>query len=157
MRRQHERVRELIEPSVVALGYELVGVEYLPRGTGGLLRVYIDSPEGVNVDDCERVSRQVSGVLDVEDPISGPYNLEVSSPGLDRPLFKAEDFARFAGQRIKVRLDVPVDGRRNVTGVLQGLSEGCVIVDEDGARRELPEDAIGRAHLIPDYDFGGRQ
>ena len=153
MQRQHERLRALLEPAVTALGYELVGVEYFPQGSGSMVRVYIDSPDGITVDDCERVSHQVSGVLDVEDPVRGGYTLEVSSPGVDRPLYTPEDFSRFAGERVRVRLDVPVQGRRNITGILKGFSDGNVVVLEDGEERRLPLDAIGKAKLAPELDF----
>ena len=156
MRNEAERLRRLLEPSVVGLGYELVGVELQGQGVRSLLRLYIDRPEGVTLEDCERVSRQVSGVLDVEDPIRGAYTLEVSSPGLERPLFTPAHFDRFAGERVKVKLDVPVEGRRSVTGVLRAMREGCVVVLEDGVERVLPLDAIRRAHLAPDPAFGKR-
>lgn len=156
MRNEAERLRRLLEPSVVGLGYELVGVELQGRGSRSLLRLYIDRSDGVTLDDCERVSRQVSGVLDVEDPIRGAYTLEVSSPGLERPLFTPAHFDRFAGERVKVKLDVPVEGRRSVTGVLRAMREGCVVVLEDGVERVLPLDAIRRAHLAPDPAFGKR-
>ncbi len=156
MRRRHERLTLLIEPCVTVLGYELVGLEYAPGGDGGLLRVYIDSPAGITVDDCERVSHQVSGVLDVEDPIRGSYTLEVSSPGLDRPLFTPEHFERFAGETVRVRLDAPVQGRRKITGVLQGFSDGNVVVIEDGEEWRLPLEAISRARLVPELGLRRR-
>ncbi len=157
MRRRHERLQTLIEPCVTALGYELVGLEFVPRGGGGLLRVYIDSPEGITVEDCERVSHQISGVLDVEDPIRGAYTLEVSSPGIDRPLFTPEHFERFAGERVSVRLDVPIQGRRKITGVLQGLSDGEVVVLENGEEWRLPMAAISKAQLVPEIDLRRRR
>jgi ribosome maturation factor RimP len=156
MRNEAERLRRLLEPSVVGLGCELVGIELQGQGLRSLLRLYIDRPEGVTLDDCERVSHQVSGLLDVEDPIRGAYTLEVSSPGLERPLFTPAHFERFVGERIKVKLDVPVEGRRSVTGVLRGMREGCVVVLEDGVEKVLPLDAIRRAHLAPEPVFGKR-
>ena len=117
-RQAPDNMQRPIESAVQGLGYELVGVEYLPQGRRSLLRVYIDTPGGVTVDDCERVSHQVSGVLDVEDPIRGQYVLEVSSPGLDRPLFTAEHFQRFAGSRVRLRTSPPLDGRRNFSGLI---------------------------------------
>jgi ribosome maturation factor RimP len=148
----HESVelRELIEPAVTALGFELVGVEFI-HGKSGLLRVYIDHPEGINVDDCQAVSHQVSGVLDVEDPIRGQYTLEVSSPGLDRPLFRERDFERFAGNQVDIRLLAPVNGRRKFKGVLGGLRDGQVVLQMDDEELVVALDEIDRARLVPDY------
>ncbi|MCG6864158.1 MAG: ribosome maturation factor RimP [Thiogranum sp.] len=148
----HESVelRELIEPAVTALGFELVGVEFI-HGKSGLLRVYIDHPDGISVDDCQAVSHQVSGVLDVEDPIRGEYTLEVSSPGLDRPLFQARDFERFAGNQVDVRLLAPVNGRRKFKGVLGGLRDGQVVLQMDDEELVVALDEIDRARLVPDY------
>ncbi|MFZ0470221.1 MAG: ribosome maturation factor RimP [Thiogranum sp.] len=148
----HESVelRELIEPAVTALGFELVGVEFI-HGKSGLLRVYIDHPDGISVDDCQAVSHQVSGVLDVEDPIRGEYTLEVSSPGLDRPLFQARDFERFAGNQVNVRLLAPVNGRRKFKGVLGGLRDGQVVLQMDDEELVVALDEIDRARLVPDY------
>lgn len=144
---QHRRLKQLVGPTVAALGYELVGVEYV-SGTRAVVRVYIDRQHGITLDDCERVSRQVSAVLDVEDPIPGNYALEVSSPGVDRPLFEPEHFRRFAGERVRVRLAVLVDGRRTVTGVLQGMDGDQVVVEEaDGATFRLPLESIAKANL----------
>ena len=142
------RLREMLEPVVGMLGYELVGIEYL-QGAGGLLRVYIDAPAGITIEDCERVSRQISAVLDVEDPIRGRYRLEVSSPGLDRPLFTAEHFRRFAGSVVKVRLSVPMQGRRNFTGLLQGLDDGQVRLEVEGEHVTVPFDSIEKARVVP--------
>ncbi len=156
MGHRHERLQTLIEPSIAALGYELVGIEYFPGGKGALLRVYIDSPDGVTVEDCERVSHQVSGVLEVEDPIRHGYTLEISSPGVERPLFTPAHFQRFAGEKIRVRLTVPVDGRRNVIGILKGIEHGQVVVLEEGVEFRLPLEAIGRAQLVAELDFRKR-
>lgn len=128
-----------------------MGIEYQPSGKHSLLRVYIDRAEGVSVDDCSAVSYQVSGLLDVEDPIPGNYTLEVSSPGLDRPLFQAHDFERFAGQDVKIRMRFPIEGQRNFRGLLQGLQEQQVVIEEqDGKRVHLPLDQVEQARLIPD-------
>ncbi len=144
------RLNGLIRPAVEALGYELVGVEFR-RGRGrALLRVYIDKEDGITLDDCQRVSHQVSGVLDVEDPIVERYDLEVSSPGLDRPLFEPEHFQRFAGRTAKVRLSPPVDGRRKITGVLLGFEDGNVRLDEEGTERRVPLDSVSAARLVPE-------
>jgi len=125
-------------------------VEYLPQGRRSLLRIYIDSPDGVTVDDCERVSHQVSGVLDVEDPIHGHYVLEVSSPGLDRLLFTAEHYRRFAGNRIKLRVSPPVDGRRNFSGILKGLHDDKVVLVHEEGEWEIPLDHVDQARLVPE-------
>ncbi len=145
-----DRLRALFEPVIVAMGYELVGVQYRPARGEGLLRVYIDSETGVGVDDCARVSHQVSGLLDVEDPIPGNYRLEVSSPGLDRPLFTPEQFRRFAGHEVKIRLHELWEGRRSFRGVLQGCEEGRVLIDEQETRHAVPVERIDRANLVPD-------
>ncbi len=151
MRADPFNLRDLLEPAVVAVGCELVGIEYLPNGKQSLLRVYIDKSEGVTVEDCSAVSYQVSGLLDVEDPLPGHYTLEVSSPGLDRPLFQAQDFERFAGQKVKIRMRFPIEGQRNFRGLLQGLQEQQVVIQEqDGKRVDLPLDQVEQARLIPD-------
>lgn len=149
MQRAPERLWVLIEPIVEGMGYELVGVAYSGGPRGGLLRVYIDHPTGIGVDDCERVSHQVSGVLDVEDPIATKYSLEVSSPGLDRPLFRRGDYERFAERPVKLRLATPIGGRRNFSGVLRGLRNGNVLIDEEGTEHLLPLEQIEQAHLVP--------
>lgn len=150
MRQAPAKIQALIQPAVQALGYELVGIEHLSQGRHSLLRIYIDSEDGITLDDCERVSHQVSGLLDVEDAIHGHYNLEVSSPGLDRPLFSEEQFQRFSGKEAKVRLSVPMDGRKNFTGVIRGVSDGKVILEVDQQTVELPFDSIEKANLNPD-------
>ena len=139
----------MIEPAVSTLGYELLGVEYHAASQRSLVRVYIDSESGIGVDDCERVSYQVSGILDVEDPIVGAYDLEVSSPGLDRPLFEPSHFARYRGSTVKIRLNWPLAGRRNFRGILQGHRNGNILIDVDGAEHELPFSRIGAARLVP--------
>jgi len=140
---------QLIEPVVNALGYELVAIEYRRGTRSSLLRLYIDSPGGVGLEDCTRVSHQVSGVLDVEEPIAGQYTLEVSSPGLDRLLVKPQDFQRFAGQLVKVRLHGLLEGRRKIVGVLMGLEQDLVVVEEEGKVWRLALHDIDQARLVP--------
>lgn len=153
VRQASVEVLQLLRPVVEGLGYEFVGVEYLPQGKHSLLRVYIDQPEtGVGVDDCERVSRQVSAVLDVEDPIRGHYTLEVSSPGLDRPLFTPEQFERFVGQAVKLLLSRPVQGRRKMTAQLTAVRDNVVTVVHEGETLEIDFDNIEKAHLVPVFD-----
>jgi len=118
-----DKVFALINPVVRDMGYELLGLEYAPSGKHSVLRVYIDSDNGVGVNDCESVSRQVSAIMDVEDPISGQYNLEVSSPGIERPLFTIDHYRRFLGNDVSLRLYRPMDGRRKFTGNIGSISE----------------------------------
>ncbi len=145
-------LESLVRDTVESKGYEFVGVEMLSRAKAGvLLRVYIDSENGVNVDDCASVSRQLSAVLDVEDPISGRYSLEVSSPGLDRPLFEKAHFERFAGHRIKLVLSAPLEGQRNFKGVLRGVENDEVVVDLEVEQLVVPLADVISARLIPEF------
>ena len=144
----NERLQRIIEPAVRAVGFELWGLDYQSRGRRALLRLYIDGPEGVTVDDCAQVSRQVSSALDVEDPIAGEYVLEVSSPGFDRPLYTIEQWQRYVGARVKVRLRSPFEGRRSFTGVLAGLEDGDVVLVVGDEEYLLPFDGIDRANLV---------
>lgn len=151
------QIAALLSPTVAALGLDLLGVEYLPAPGGGVLRLYIDVPvaeaeaRAVGIDDCEAVSREVSAVLDVEDPISGHYTLEVSSPGLDRPLFDAAQFARFAGQAAKVALKLPQDGRRRLQGTILRVEGEAVVFALDGGECTVALDNIDKARLVPDW------
>ena len=150
-------IAALLAPTVRSLGLELLGVEYLPAPGGATLRLYIDVPEAeaaeraVGIDDCEAVSREVSAQLDVEDPISGNYTLEVSSPGVDRPLFEAAHFARFAGEQAKVGLKLPQDGRRRLTGRIVSVEGDTVNFDVDGNPFAVAVDNIEKARLVPDW------
>jgi ribosome maturation factor RimP len=134
------------------MGYELVGVEFYQRGTGGaVLRVYIDHEKGITLDDCGAVSHQLSGVLDVEDPIAGHYDLEVSSPGMDRPLFTAEHFERFCGRKVRLRLAAKLDGRRKLEGRICGLKSEVVSLEVDGETWEIPLSMVESARLVPEF------
>jgi ribosome maturation factor RimP len=147
-----EQLLGLLEPAVEALGYELSDVE-LNLGHGrGLIRLFIDSDDGITLDDCEKVSRQVSGVLDVEDPVAGDYNLEVSSPGADRKLVKPEHFDRFAGSMVKVRLKRLVDGRRRLKGQLLGRDGERIQVRLDGKDVSVAMTEIEVARVVPDWN-----
>ena len=141
-------LQELIAPAVVDLGYELWGVQLISQGRHTTLRIFIDSPDGINVDDCAKVSHQVSGILDVEDPIQGQYTLEVSSPGLDRPLFTLEQYQRYIGQDVAVRLRVPFDGRRKFEGLLVAVEEGDVVIRIENEEYLLPFETIERANIV---------
>ncbi|MCY1263251.1 Ribosome maturation factor RimP [compost metagenome] len=147
-----DQLQALLAPVVEALGYECWGLEFISQGRHSLLRVYIDRPEGILIDDCETVSRQVSGVLDVEDPITGEYTLEVSSPGMDRPLFTLEQFARYVGEQVKIRLRTPYERRRNFQGILRGVEEQDVVVLVDDHEYLLPIESIDKANIIPRFE-----
>jgi ribosome maturation factor RimP len=151
MARADSQLTQLARSVVEPIGYELVGVEYMQRGGGAVLRVYIDTPDGVTLDDCTAVSHQLSGVLDVEDPIQGHYDLEVSSPGLDRPLFAVGHYERFRGKRAKVRLSAKLENRRNFEGVLAGVADGHLLLEVDGELRKLPLDLVESARLVPEF------
>lgn len=140
----------MTRPVVEGLGYELWGIEFRAHGQSALLRVYIDSSEGITLDDCQVVSEQLSAVLDVEDPIRVPYTLEVSSPGLDRLLFGAEHLARYTGHRAKLRLRYPVQGRRNFVGRLAGVQGDEVVIEVDAQTVRLPIESIDQARLVPE-------
>jgi len=143
-----DQIEQLIELPIESLGYELVGIEYIKNGSNTVLRIYIDAEQGIGIEDCERVSHQVSGILEVEDPISSAYSLEVSSPGFDRPLFKARDFERFAGSEVKISMKLPVQGRRNFKGALQGFDDGEILVVVDGEEYALPLTKMAKARLV---------
>ena len=147
-----EQLQDLLAPVVESLGYECWGVEFLSQGRHSLLRVYIDHANGVLVEDCEKVSRQISGVLDVEDPIASEYTLEVSSPGMDRPLFTLEQFAKHVGEQVKIKLRSPFEGRRNFQGLLRGVEEQDVVVLVDDHEFLLPIDLIDKANITPRFD-----
>lgn len=146
-----ELLHELVEPVVKGLDLQLWGIEYTAAGKNSLLRIYVDSPEGVNVDDCARVSHQLSGVLDVEDPISDHYNLEISSPGMDRPLFTLEQFVEFVGNVVQLRLRVPFEGRRKFKGILNGVEGDEVLLVVDNEEYLLPHELIERANVVPQF------
>lgn len=149
MSRSQDKLTQLLNPAVEALGYELVGIEHLPMGKHSVLRVYIDSPDGITVSDCSRVSHQVSGVLEVEDPIKGQFTLEVSSPGIDRPLFTLEQFESFVGSQVKLRLFHAVDGKRKITGRIDRVVEGEIIIEDgDSVSYQLNIDDIDKANII---------
>lgn len=146
------QLQQMIEPLLADLGLELVGIEYASSAAGGLVRVYIDEPEhGVGIDDCERASREISALLDVNDPIAGRYTLEVSSPGLERPLFTPAHFARFIGEQAKVTVGLPLDGRRRFQGAIVAVEGDRITLDQDGKAVAIAHANIAKAHLLPDY------
>ncbi len=152
MRSAPDNLTQIIRQAVEPMGYELVGIELLSRQKlGVLLRIYIDSGKGITLEDCTAVSHQVSGLLDVEDPIEENYDLEVSSPGLDRPLFDKAHFDRFKGKRARIRMRIKIDGRRRYEGVLTGVEGDDVTLEAEGEKFNVPLDQIESARLIPEF------
>lgn len=148
MARDTAKLQALLSPSIKALGYDLWGLIYIPHRNRGLLRIYIDSAQGINVGDCEKVSRQVSAVLDVENPVLGSYNLEVSSPGLNRPLFTAEQFKQYIGSNVQIQAHTMVDKRRHFTGVLVAVTDNGVTIKIEDKEFVLAWSNIARANLL---------
>jgi ribosome maturation factor RimP len=150
--KQHE-IEDLLAPAIAALGLELLGSEYSAGSSSALLRLYIDAPgRPVTIEDCESVSREVSALLDVHDPIEGHYTLEVSSPGIDRPLFRPAHFARFAGEPVKVGVDLPIDGRRRFHGRILRVEGDEIVLEQDGAEVRIPHANVTRARLAPVFE-----
>lgn len=147
-----DTVSALCQPVVEGLGFELWGVEYLAQGRHSLLRVYIDHPDGITVDHCAEVSHQLAAVLDVEDPIASAYTLEVSSPGMDRPLFRAEHYQQFAGAWANLKLRFPFEGKRRYKGVIQGLEDDAVVLLVDDHELLLPLEQIEKANILPVFE-----
>ncbi|HDK02411.1 MAG TPA: ribosome maturation factor RimP [Gammaproteobacteria bacterium] len=145
-----DRLQELLGPVAQAMGYELLGIEYHAQGRGQVLRAYIDRAGGITLEDCRRISVQFSGVLDVEEPISGPYVLEVSSPGDDRPLFNAEQLARQAGSRVRIQVGESLGERRKFTGRLVAVRGAQVVIEEDGREIDIPLERVAKARVIPE-------
>ena len=147
-----QKLNELLQPLVEDLGYEFVGLEYNPNPKHSVLRIFIDREDGVGIEDCEMVSREVAALLDVKDPIRSQYNLEISSPGLDRPLFTSAHYAEFAGCEAQVTLFAPQDGRRKFKGRILGADEDGVRIEQDGLEVTLDFGNIAKAKLVPDYE-----
>ncbi len=145
----------MIEPVVSAMGFELWGIDYQSQGKHSRLVIYIDHENGVSVDDCADISRQVSAVFDVEDPIRGEYRLEVSSPGMDRPLYTLDHFTRYRGHDVSLKLRVPFEGRRKFEGLLAGVEGDEVLLHLDGEEYCFPIDSIDQARVVPRFDDQG--
>ena len=144
-----DEIQKLLDPAIERLGYELTDLEVRLGGQGGLVRLTIDKPDGIDLQDCEKVSHAMSALLDVEDPVPGNYNLEVSSPGLDRKLTKVEHFQRFEGETLKVTMRLPIEGRRRFRGKLLSSNEENIVVEVDGESHSLPLTMIDTARLVP--------
>ncbi len=140
-------LEKLIRSTVEGLGYELWGIDYRPHSDNGILRIYIESENGITVEDCAAVSLQISAVFDVEDPIPSAYTLEVSSPGVDRMLFYAEQYTAYIGKTVKLKTRIPLDGRRNFKGAVEKVTEQDVTLKIDNECYEVPFDAIERSRL----------
>ena len=158
MKQAPEHLVDLIEPIVEGLGYECVGIEYNPHPKNGLLRIYIDAEKGVLMDDCTKVSHQISGMLDVEDPISDNYDLEVSSPGADRPFFKLSQFEQFIGSTVIVNVFKPINKQRKIAGQIEKVEDNKVFLLQVEHSIEIPFQAMSKARLVPEFVMrkGGR-
>ena len=153
MYRHNQALVDLLEPDVTALGFEFVGVEYVQQSGRSILRVYIDKQDGIVIEDCVAVSEQLSRVLDVEDPISGHYDLEVSSPGMDRPLFTAAHFHAAQGKTIRLRLFEKLNNRRRFTAVLKASNDDTIVLQQDDNEFVIPLSMVEHARLVPKYEW----
>lgn len=147
-----QKIESLLKPTIESMGFDFWGCEYMPAGKHSTLRVYIDKKDlGVTVDDCGKVSRQISAIMDVEDPISNAYMLEVSSPGMDRPLFHPEQYADYAGEVVQIRTSAPVMGRRRFKGEMTSVTEQGIVVEVDGELYEIDFGQIEKANIVPQF------
>lgn len=144
-----EEMIAMLTPAVVAVGFELWGLEFFQQGRHSVLRLFIEGPNGVGVDDCASVSHQVSGVLEVEDPIAGEFTLEVSSPGWDRPLFTLSHYERYVGEEVAVRLASPLNGRRKFKGVILRVADGAVELQVEAEVVKIPFASIDKGNVVP--------
>lgn len=152
MATKDRQIEEMIGTTVEAMGFALWGVEYISQGRHSVVRIYIERDSGITVDDCAAVSTQVSGIFDVEDPITGEYTLEVSSPGMDRRLFRLDQYADYIGETVDLQLRSPFEGRRKFKGELTGIEGDEVVVKIDDHEFLLPHDAIDKARVEPRVD-----
>ncbi|WP_028108597.1 ribosome maturation factor RimP [Ferrimonas futtsuensis] len=146
-----QRLTDMLQEPVVALGYELVGIQYVRAGSHSTLRVFIDHENGITVDDCAEVSRQVGAVLDVEDPISTEYNLEVSSPGIERPLFTPAHYQRFIGEEVNLLLNMPMEGKRKLKGEIKAVEGEMITLSVQGKDQEVALANVRQAHLVAKF------
>ena len=148
MAKFEHKLTDMLRPAVEEVGKELLGIEYISAGNNSVLRLFIDHENGIDVDDCAEVSRQVGAILDVEDPINSEFNLEVSSPGLDRPLFDKPHYEAVIGEIIEVKLSIPLNGRRKFKGILVAIENDTLIVTVDGEDYDLVLGNIVKANLV---------
>ena len=142
-----DEIEQLLRPTIESMGYELWGCEYLAQGKHSLLRIYVDKEDGIGIADCEQVSRQVSALLDVEDPVPGNYSLEVSSPGIPRPLFSSRHYQRYIGLEVHIKLFKPVVGKRKFIGTIVSADEGALVLDIGGTQQDFLFSNIVKANL----------
>ena len=148
-----DKIWQMAEPLVVENGMELIEVEYVKEGAEWYLRLFLDkdSETGIDLDDCELISRALSDLLEVDDPITQAYRLEVSSPGIERPLKRTKDFVRFQGKKVQVKTFVEVEGRKQFIGILGETTEDVVVLDVDGTVVQIPRDKISKANLVWEF------
>ena len=151
MAKFEQKLTELLRPAVEETGKTLLGVEYISAGNNSILRLFIDHVNGIDVDDCAEVSRQVGAILDVEDPISSEYSLEVSSPGVDKPLFEIEHFQSVIGETVNVKLSIPLNGRRKFKGPLVAIENNNLIIEVDSIDYELSIGNVDKANLVAKF------
>ncbi|MEK9648381.1 MAG: ribosome maturation factor RimP [Gammaproteobacteria bacterium] len=147
MSRRTAELSEMLEPAITALGYTLWGIEYVPQGKHSLLRVYLDKEGGIDIEDCAQASRQISSILDVEDPISGEYTLEVSSPGIDRVLFNLDQFREYLGWYVQLRLTENFENRRKFAGQLKAIVDDEIVLIIGDEEYTIPYELIEKANL----------
>ncbi len=146
-----QKLNQMISPTIESLGFELVGIETFRAGRFLTVRIYLDKEGGISIDDCSSASRQISAILDVEDPISDKYNLEVSSPGLDRPLFTIEHFKRFIDKKVSIHLRIAINNRRKYTGIIKAVENDTILLDVDGIEQKFIFGNIQKANLVPTF------
>ncbi|MDO6446205.1 ribosome maturation factor RimP [Colwellia sp. 1_MG-2023] len=152
MAKFEHKLTDMLRPAVEEVGVELLGIEFVSAGKHSILRLFIDHENGIDVDNCAEVSRQVGALLDVEDPISTEYNLEVSSPGLDRPLFSLAHYQAAIGETINVRLSLPLNGRRKFKGILNAVENDILIVTVDNEEYELVFSNVDKGNLVHNFE-----
>ena len=146
-----QHVEGVAEPAIAAMGFELVDVEYVKEGNHWYLRLFIDKEGGVDLDDCANVSREISGIIDLKDPIAQAYFLEISSPGIERPLKKDRDYERFKGSMVKIQTTTPVQGYKSFTGYLVGIVDANIVLEYENKRISIPRDVILKSNLYVEF------
>ena len=148
---QNQKLHDLLDPEITAMGFELLGIELSNSGNASFLRIYIDKSEGINIDDCVLVSQQLTGLLDVNNPIKGKYNLEVSSPGLDRPLFTDEQLKKHIGQIVMIKLHEKYKGKRRIIGEIEAVEDLEIVIKCNESKENIPLDLINKANLVAKF------